>query len=88
MEQDAESTTSPPPAAVATAESAPPSGRFGGLFTPPNLRKDIQALPDVFARKRNWAAFAILLIGFLIDAGFFWATCPPTQSRSRCWHSR
>ena len=63
-------------AAVAATESARPSGRFGGLFTPPNLRKDIQALPEVFARKRNWAAFAILLVGFIIDAGFFWGYLP------------
>ena len=63
-------------AAVAATESARPSSRFGGLFTPPNLRKDIQALPEVFARKRNWAAFAILLVGFIIDAGFFWGYLP------------
>jgi hypothetical protein len=62
--------------AVATTAPAGRSGRFGGLFTLPNIRKDIQALPDVFAKKRNWAAFAILLVGFIIDAGFFWGYLP------------
>jgi hypothetical protein len=63
-------------AAVATGQPTRPSGRFGGLFTPPNLKADIQALPDVFAKKRNWVAFAIILVGFIIDAGFFWGFLP------------
>ncbi len=74
-EQDAEDA-----AATSTAVAGPVptqrSGRFGGLFTPPNPRKDIQALPDVFAKKRNWASFAILLVGFVIGAGYFWGYLP------------
>jgi hypothetical protein len=62
--------------AVAATQPSKPSGRFGGLFTPPNLRKDIQALPDVFSKKRNWVAFAIILVGFVIDAGYFWGYLP------------
>lgn len=61
---------------ITATEPARRSGRFGGLFTPPNIRKDIQALPEVFAKKRNWAAFGILLIGFIVDAAFFWGYLP------------
>lgn len=52
------------------------TGRFGGMFTPPNLRKDVAGLPQVFSQKRNWLAFAILLVGFVVCAGYFWGVLP------------
>jgi len=58
------------------ATSAPPA-RSGimGMFSRPDFRGDIRAFPNLLlTQKRLWVPFAILLVGFAIDAGYQWGS--------------
>jgi len=56
----------------ATEEESAPASRGGiaSMFSRPNVREDIRALPGMFRTKKlMWAPFAILLVAFLIVGG-------------------
>lgn len=61
------------------AESAPRPARTGiaGMFSRPDVRGDLKALPRMLlTEKRLWIPFVLLLVGFGIDAGYFWGALP------------